>query len=92
MNALLFSIAFCLIGLLIGWVASEKYQSYLMMIAEPEHEFENLFESNPHPELFDSEGNLDRGDYMYIQFPPGFDPENDSGFEIIETDPEDDQF
>ena len=40
-----------------------------------EHDFEELFKKNPHPELFDEDGNLDRGDYTAINFEPGFDPE-----------------
>lgn len=91
MYTALFSIAFCLIGILGGWIAAERYQAYLMLIAEPEHEFEDLFVNNPHPELFDSEGNLNRGDYMYIEFPPGFTPEDMKDYYIgeIEDDDED---
>ena len=40
-----------------------------------EHDFEELFEKNPHPELFNEDGELDRGDYMMITFEPGYDPE-----------------
>ena len=44
------------------------------------HEFEDLFQNNPHPELFDAEGNLDRGEYMVINFPPDFDPETEGWY------------
>lgn len=88
----LFSIAFLLIGLVIGWIGAEKYQDYLMAIAQEEHMYEDLFQNNPHPELFDSEGNLDRGEYMYIEFPPGFRPEDMKDYYIGEIDDEDDEF
>ena len=51
------------------------------------HEFEDLFVNSPHPELFDKDGNLDRGDYLVINFPENFDPETEGWF--IE-DPEED--
>ena len=65
--------ALCLIvGIIGGWMAAERYIAFMQHV---EHDFETLFKENPHPELFDSEGNLDRGDYMAITFDPGFDPE-----------------
>ena len=71
---------------IISWIASEKYFTHIALLKAKvlleqqnaqlfRHEFEDLFENNPHPELFDAEGNLDRGDYMVINFPPDFDPE-----------------
>jgi len=45
------------------------------------HEFDELFEKNPHPELFDNDGSLNRGEYMAINFDLGYDPD--------EFDPED---
>jgi len=87
----LLALAFCLIGIIGGWIASEKYQAYLMMVAAGEHEYEDLFQNNPHPELFDENGNLNRGDYMYIEFPPGFKPEDMKDYYIGEID-EDDEY
>ena len=62
-----------ILGFTVGWLASERYQAYL---SYERHDFEELFEKNPHPELFDSEGVLDRGDYMNIIFEPGYDPDD----------------
>ena len=67
-----------IIGFVTGWLTSERYIAFMTHI---EHDFEELFEKNPHPELFDGDGELDRGDYMMITFEPGYDPD--------EFDPED---
>ncbi len=65
--------ALCLVvGIIGGWMAAERYIAFMQHI---EHDFEDLFAKNPHPELFDADGNIDRGDYMAITFDPGFDPE-----------------
>ena len=61
-----------ILGFTIGWLAAERYIAFMQHV---EHDFEELFEKNPHPELFDVDGNIDRGDYMAITFDPGFDPE-----------------
>ena len=64
--------ALCLVvGIIGGWFAAERYIAFMQ---HTEHDFEELFAKNPHPELYDDEGNLDRGDYMAISFDPGFDP------------------
>ena len=70
----LFSILFLLVGLIGGWFVADKYNVYLMVSAEEPHMFEDLFQGNPHPEIYDAEGNIDRGEYISIEFPPGFDP------------------
>lgn len=75
---LLFSVLFLSVGFMIGWIGNEKYTA---MITFQKHDFEELFQKNPHPELFDADGKLDRGDYMNITFEPGYDPD--------EFDPED---
>ena len=71
---LLFSIFFMTltIGLFAGWVASEKFNEY---VSFRRHHFEELFEKNPHPELMDEEGNIDRGEYITLNFEPGYDPD-----------------
>jgi len=74
----LFSFIFLAVGLIGGWLGAERYIAYMQ---HERHDFEELFQKNPHPELFDSEGKIDRGDYMAITFEPGYDPE--------EFDPED---
>ena len=70
----LLSVGFLLIGLIGGWFIADKYNNYLMATAIPTHDFEHLFENNPHPEIYDSEGNINRGEYIAIDFPPGFNP------------------
>ena len=81
-----FLIAFlCLaVGLIIGWLGAERYIAFMQHV---EHDHEELFAKNPHPELFDGDGNLNRGDYMTITFDPGFDPEKwDPETDITEID------
>ena len=89
--AALFSVLFLAVGIIGGWLAAEKYiaatlQRQALLFDEP-HEFEELFQKNPHPELFDANGEIDRGDYVVIDFPLGFDPSRD-GFDIIPDDEE----
>ena len=67
-----------ILGFTVGWLSSERYQAYM---AFERHDFEELFQKNPHPELFDDDGTLNRGEYMNITFEPGYDPD--------EFDPED---
>ena len=71
---LLFSTFFMtlVLGLFVGWVASEKFNEY---VSFRRHHFEELFEKNPHPELMDDEGNIDRGEYITLNFEPGYDPD-----------------
>ena len=83
MFIVLFSILFLTLGVMVGFVANEKWNQYL---AKEKHEFEDLFQENPHPELYDSEGNLNRGTYMAISFEPGFDPDED-GWEVTRDEP-----
>ena len=65
----------CLLtGIVAGWFFGEKYSNFMDFI---EHDFEELFKKNPHPELYDDDGQLNRGDYMVITFPPNYDPELD---------------
>ena len=60
------------VGVMLGWLGAERYIAFMQ---HTEHDHEELFEKNPHPEIFDDDGNLNRGDYMTITFDPGFDPE-----------------
>ena len=85
MFVVLFSILFLTVGIMAGFIANEKWNQYL---AKEKHEFDELFKENPHPELFDANGEIDRGDdYIVINFPLGFDPSVD-GFDIIPPDEE----
>ena len=63
---------FLTVGLLMGWVSSEKYTAFMNHV---EHDFEDLFKENPHPEIFNKDGKVNRGDYISIQFEAGYDPE-----------------
>ena len=74
----LISEIFLILGVVVGWLAADKF---LEMRDAKRHHFEDLFESNPHPEIFNKDGDIDRGEYMSINFEPGYDPE--------EWDPED---
>jgi hypothetical protein len=67
-------------GLVAGWFASDKYNT--MLIART-HDFEELFEKNPHPEIFDEKGKINRSDYMSINFDLGYDPDDFDPEDII---------
>jgi len=77
----LFSIVFLFVGLIGGWFISDRYKEYL---EHERHVFEDLFEQNPHPELFNSDGELNRGDYYVVNFEPGYDPEEFSPEDLSE--------
>lgn len=72
MNSLLFSIISLLVGFTIGWLGAERYMAFMDF---NKHEFDDLFSKNPHPELFDKNGKLDKGQYMFVDFDLGYDPE-----------------
>ena len=48
----LFSVLFLLVGGVVGWMAAEKYIALLLASQQPPHEFQDLIDNNPHPELF----------------------------------------
>ena len=77
----LFSVVFLILGTIVGWISAEKF--FLYMQQEP-HQFENLFEQNPHPELFNRNGEIERGEYMVVNFELGYNPEDFSPEDIIE--------
>ena len=72
-----------ILGFTVGWLSSERFQAYM---AFERHDFEELFAKNPHPELFDEDGNIDRGEYMNVIFEPGYDPDNFDPEDIEEID------
>lgn len=78
MLAALVSFLFLVVGALVGWISAERYIAFIQVQMEEPHEFQELFEKNPHPELFDGEGNLNTGEYWVVNIPPDFDPEKDS--------------
>lgn len=73
MYTALFSLIFLIIGVLTGWFASERYTEFMM---KRTHDFEELFEENPHPEIYNKDGKINRGEYMSINFDLGYDPED----------------
>ena len=85
MYTVLFSVLFLVVGTVVGWLSAERYIAFMTHV---EHDFEELFEENPHPELFDKDGKLNRGDYLTINFEPGYDPSDFSPEDIIFPDDE----
>ena len=81
MFTILFSAVFLILGFVVGWIAAERFITYIQQ--EP-HQFENLFEDNPHPELFNKKGELDRGEYMVVNFELGYNPEEFSPDDVTE--------
>ena len=78
---LLFSVLFATLGFIVGWIGNEKYTALLQ---RETHEFDELFEENPHPEIFDKNGNVNKGEYMFVKFDLGYDPEEFDPEDIIE--------
>ena len=62
-----------LIGGVIGWMVQAMFTAYLN---HERHDYEELYEKNPHPELFDEDGEVYRGEYMNVNFEPGYDPDD----------------
>ena len=62
-----------LIGGVIGWIVQAMFTAYLNY---ERHDYEELFEKNPHPELFDEDGEVYRGEYMNVNFELGYDPDD----------------
>ena len=60
------------VGFIAGWLGAERYVAFMQ---HTEHDFEELFKENPHPEIFKKDGKIERGDYLAISFDPNFDPE-----------------
>ena len=79
MITVLFSVLFFTVGVMAGFIAQEKWTAYLF---KNEHEFEQLFKENPHPEIYDQEGKIHRGTYLGINFDPDFDPDDSDNWEI----------
>lgn len=77
----LFSVLFLTVGLIMGWLGNERYTA--LMIKES-HEFDELFEENPHPELYDKNGKLNKGEYMFVRFDLGYNPDEFDPEDIVE--------
>ena len=80
-TTILFSEITLILGGVVGWIASEKFQEYK---DQTRHHFEELFEENPHPEIYTKEGKINRGEYMSINFDPGYDPDEFDPEDIVE--------
>ena len=75
---------FFISGITLGWLSAERYVAFL---AKTRHEYEELFEENPHPEIYDKKGEIIRNDYMAITFEPGYTPETGS-IEMVDEEEE----
>jgi hypothetical protein len=79
------SVIICILSLIVGitagWFFADKYRE---LVEVESHEFDELFENNPHPELYDKNGKLHRGDYMLINFELGYDPSEFDSEDIME--------
>ena len=62
-----------IVGLIGGWIIQAMFTAHLNFVR---HDYEELFEKNPHPELFDDQGDVYRGEYMNVSFDPGYDPDD----------------
>ena len=78
---LLFSVLFATLGFIVGWIGNEKYTALLQ---KESHEFDQLFEENPHPEIFDKNGNVNKGEYMFVKFDLGYDADDFDPEDIVE--------
>ena len=69
-----------ILGFTVGWLSSERYTAFM----EREiHEYDELFEENPHPEIFKSNGEVYRGEYINVKFDLGYDPDEFEPDDII---------
>ena len=84
MFTVLFSVLFLIVGLVGGWFFFEKYTA---LMEYTRHDYEELFEKNPHPEIFEDDGSINRNEYISIRFPPDYDPDNDDFYiDIIDDE------
>ena len=79
--AVLFSVLFGIVGFVTGWLGNERYQAYLIKEA---HEFDELFQENPHPEIYNKDGKVNKGEYMFVKFDLGYDPDEFEPEDIYE--------
>ena len=69
-----------ILGIVVGWLAAERFIAFM---DKTRHHYEELFEKNPHPEIFDEKGKINRSDYMSINFDLGYDPDDFDPEDII---------
>jgi len=73
--------SFLILGLVVGWVGARGFDEYL---DKESHHFDELFKKNPHPEIYDDEGELHRGEYLTLNFDPGYNPDEMDDEELFE--------
>jgi hypothetical protein len=57
-----------LIGVIFGWIIRYVYDEVLDTLYKEPHPYEHIFNSNPHPELYDNNGDVFMGDYITAKF------------------------
>lgn len=77
----LFSLVFLIVGVVAGWLGAERY---LALMTHEDHDFEELFQENPHPEIFNSKGEINRGEYYCVNFDLGYDADDFDPTDITE--------
>jgi len=77
----LFSVVFLSVGFITGWLGAERYLAFM---AHEEHDFEELFTENPHPEIYSKDGKINRGEYYCVNFDLGYDADDFDPSDITE--------
>ena len=68
------------LGFTVGWLCNEKYTALMQREA---HDFDELFEMNPHPEIYKPNGEIYRGEYVNISFDLGYNPDEFEPDDIV---------
>lgn len=79
----LLSVLFLSVGFILGWLGNERYVALFNL---EEHDYDELFEKNPHPELFDEDGKLFKGEYINLKFDLGYNPDEFNPEDIVGGD------
>lgn len=70
-----------ILGFTVGWLGNERFVAYM---EKEEHHYDELFKENPHPEIYDKDGEIFKGEYINVSFDLGYDPEQFDPEDIIE--------
>lgn len=62
-----------IVGITSGWFFAERY---IALMTYEKHEFDNLFDENPHPEIYNKDGSVNRGEYVALSFDLGYKPDD----------------
>lgn len=81
--ATLFTILFLPVGFIIGWIS---HIHFLEHFTPEQHQYDELFTTNPHPEIYDGDGKIIKTDYMALTFDLGYDPEEFDPEDILEDE------